>query len=257
LDRYRILDTLSELFPLEIWLFQVVKLSCQANYPCKREEKYNEGFTNYNSTVQIWLDNVNNTELNCYIDIGQIHNTIAWYYKFNTKLKDQSMAMKHTDLSIMYFQLAIENTVMDDYELIHIYEKLSDIFRYKMKITDDVNDGLMAIKYGELRLQSLILYYSDNDIKVGRCLDDLADIYKSTSNYDAALLNYDRSLKKFIYYKKLKLIFMKIHRYDLAMNNFRTAIRLYENNDSHYDDPRLSAIKKKLNKTEKYRSGYK
>jgi len=167
--------------------------------------------------------------------------------------------------------------------------------------------------------------YSDNDIKVGLCLDDLADIYISTSNYDAALLNYDRSLEIYLlqgtqidfqiiygivskivricinhkhdydsalkhglimhehtlkYYalcpqddtnakkseKKREIadsydtladICMKIHRYDLAMDNFRTAIRLYENNDSHYDDPRLSAIKKKLNKTEKYRSGYK
>jgi len=128
-DRYRILDTLSELFPLETWLFQAVKLSCQAKDQCEREEKYNEEFTNCNSALQIWLDNINNTELNCYIDIGQIHSTIVWYYKFNTKLKDQSMSMKHTDLWIMYFQLAIENTVIDDYELIHIYEELSDIFR--------------------------------------------------------------------------------------------------------------------------------
>jgi hypothetical protein len=209
-DRYRILDTLSELFLLETWLFQVVKLSCQANYQCEREEKYNEGFTNYNSTVQIWLDNVNNTELNCYINIGQIHNTIAWYYKFNTKLKDQSMAMKHTDLSIMYFQLTIENTVMDDYELIHIYEKLSDIFRYKMKITDDVNDGLMAIKYGELRLQSLILHYSDNDI---------------TQN-DTNAKKSEKKREIADSYDTLADICMKIHRYDLAMDNFRNSHKI-------------------------------
>jgi hypothetical protein len=74
------------------------------------------------------------------------------------------MTIKHTDFSIIYYQLAIENTVITDYELINIYEKLSNIFRYTMKITDDVNDSLMSIKYGELHLQSLLLHYSANEM---------------------------------------------------------------------------------------------
>jgi hypothetical protein len=123
---------------------------------------------------------------------------LAWFCKFHTELKDQTMAMKHTDLSIMYYQLAIENTVVDDYELIDFYKELSDIFKYRRKMTNNVSYGLMAIKYGEFRLQSLLLHYSAQDIKVGRCLDDLADIYKSTSNDDAALLNYERSLEIYL-----------------------------------------------------------
>jgi len=98
----------------------------------------------------------------------------------------------------MYYQLAIENKVINDYELINIYEKLSDICRYTMKITDDANDSLMAIKYGELDLQSLLLHYSANDIKVRCCLDNLADIYKSISDYDAAFRNYNRSLEIYL-----------------------------------------------------------
>ncbi len=74
------------------------------------------------------------------------------------------MTIKHTDFSIIYYQLAIENTVITDYELINIYEKLSNIFRYTMKITDDVNDSLMSIKYGELHLPSLLLHYSANEM---------------------------------------------------------------------------------------------
>jgi len=108
------------------------------------------------------------------------------------------MTMKQADLSIMYYQLAIENTAINDYELIHIYNELSYIFRYKIKITNNVKDSLMMIKYEELRLQSLLLHYSVDDIRVGRCLDNLADIYKSMSDYDTALLNYDRSLEIYL-----------------------------------------------------------
>ncbi len=190
-DRYKILHTLSELFPLEKWLFQAVKFSYQANQ-WMRERNYHEGFANYDNALQMWLANINNTELYCYIDIGRIHSTIVY------KLKDQSMTMKQADLSIMYYQLAIENTAINDYELIHIYNELSYIFRYKIKITNNVKDSLMMIKYEELHLQSLLLHYPADDIKVGRCLDNLADIYKSMSDYDTALLNYDRSLEIYL-----------------------------------------------------------
>jgi len=105
-DPYKILHTLSELFPLEKWLFQAVKFSCQANQ-WMRERNYHEGFANYDNALQIWLANINNTELYCYIDIGRIHSTIVY------KLKDQSMTMKQADLSIMYYQLAIENTAIN------------------------------------------------------------------------------------------------------------------------------------------------
>jgi hypothetical protein len=39
---------------------------------------------------------------------------------------------------------------------------------------------------------------------------------------------------------------MKIHRYDLSMDNFRTVIKLYKENEDDNEHPRLLTIKEKL-----------
>jgi hypothetical protein len=39
---------------------------------------------------------------------------------------------------------------------------------------------------------------------------------------------------------------MEIHRYDLALNNFRIAIKLYKENENDKENARLLAIKEKL-----------
>ncbi len=197
-DRYHILDTLTELFPSEKWVFQAVRYSCQAKHQCEIQKNLDEGLVTYNSALQIWLDHLDHTEFNCYIDIGHIHNAIAWYYRTLTEPEDPILSMEHADLSIKYYQSAIENTVADDYELIDIYEELSSLFRDKMKVSHDIDDGQLAAKYDELCLQSLLLHYPNNDLKVGRCREELAEIYKMISNYDAALLNYDRALEIYL-----------------------------------------------------------
>ncbi|CAF1377734.1 unnamed protein product [Didymodactylos carnosus] len=202
-----IFNELIDLFSSEKWIlatkFHSLGLRHQRtelNYTELNDSELNyiAALSNYDQALNIWLEYINDNELNCSFDIGQLHKLIGQIYQYYVDIQDKNRANKHYDLAISYYQSAIEK-VATDYEQINIQSQISFVYKYRMEISNDENEriqnNLMAIKYRELTVQNMLKYYLSNDIEIGRCMIHLADLYKSIFKYDDALINYEKALE--------------------------------------------------------------
>lgn len=242
--QYTIFHTLEQLYPKEKWLFEAVKLCARAEYQYWHGKRdYEVVCAIYEHAVKVFQDNaIRNRELNLFINIARIYLRISWYYSARGE-KNSVECRKYAHLALEYYILALEDAEIDkeDYDLIEIYGELSNIFKTKMKESKNIEDGFIAIKYGELCLQSLIKNYSAHDFEVGNYLDQLAELNQSLHNYDDAIDYYDRALNiylplethinsLFIYHTATKLVDIYIqykHDYESAI---RYELVLHESN---------------------------
>ncbi|CAF0946668.1 unnamed protein product [Didymodactylos carnosus] len=229
-DKNLLFNELLILYPSEKW-FLAIKYFCQA-----RSQGYETGadkhaiLSNCEKALEIWHEYINDDELNCYVDIAQIHREIFWFHI--NKIEDLNTYKKHYELAINYYQLAIDKA-LTDYEKAVIYVELSSV--YKIYFTDDKNERedvrLMAIKYMELCLELTLKYRSSNDFMIGDIFQELGRLYESIQRYDDALNNYDKALEIYLQQAEssngaeMSIIACIVPIYTKYKNNYQLALK--------------------------------
>ncbi|CAF3331652.1 unnamed protein product, partial [Rotaria sp. Silwood2] len=230
--RITIFNELINLYPLEKWLSDM-KDYYLGRYPEKHiEEIYASVLSTRSDVLTMWFEYINDTELNCYVDIGKIYKGIGDCYP--EELDDENAATKHYDLAIKYFQSAIENTATD-YEKIEIFDLLSDVYRSKMEISNDENEQiqncLLAIHNMQLSIENLLVHRSSDYYGIANRSEELADLQQAISKYDDALTNYEKAIdahrKQFEpNLRWIKAIYEKIIRiYDNHKHEYNSALK--------------------------------
>ncbi|CAF0889740.1 unnamed protein product [Didymodactylos carnosus] len=195
-DINSVFNGLVSFYPSERWILAVKFHSLANYYRGWKGKNYISAISNYCLALEVLLECICDDELNCTIEIGEIHNKIGWCYKY--ELQDYNMAKKHYDLSISYYQSVIEKLTTED-EKIKFVNLLEDIYEMKMDISIDENEklenGLMLIKYKEQNLDYLL---KSNLKNVVREIEDIGFVYESISKYDDALLNYVRAFEIYV-----------------------------------------------------------
>ncbi|CAF1396265.1 unnamed protein product [Didymodactylos carnosus] len=179
-------------------------------YPTKYiEETYAEALSTRDEVLTLWFEYINDDELNCSVDIGKIYKGIGDCYP--EELNDHTMAIKHYDLAIDYFQLANQKATTD-YEKIDIFDLLRDVYTSKMEISIDeseqIQNCLMAITHIELSVQNLLKYRSSDYYGIATRIEEIANLYQSIFKYDDALINYEKALE--VYMQQFKPVLYRI-----------------------------------------------
>jgi hypothetical protein len=189
-----VFSQLIKLFPTEKWI-SAVRKSCLAIYSIERDSKNTLALENWETAVKYWLDFKGDDELNVNISIGQIYYEIGTIY-FD-QLRDGSKARENFDLSINYYQIAIEKG-LTSFEEIKIYELLHEMYQKKFLIVrldpaannnknEEKEIRLMSIKYLELHLESMFKCYLINDERIDMSVEQLTDYYDQFDMYDDKL----------------------------------------------------------------------
>lgn len=204
-----IFDKLTELFPQEANWLAAAKLKSQSEEQRSigEEEFHSEIMSNYDQAIEIWQGFQDDKELNCLIELGQLHKDIIEHY--SDEIHEQNVSEKYYDLAISYYLLALE-TESSDYQKMKIYNQMSDLFQLKMKPMMIDDEGkyqnspekeqtvLLAAKYKELYIEYQSKFYSPNHIEIGRTHQYLAYLYRSIDRFDETSVNYEKALKIFL-----------------------------------------------------------
>ena len=203
-----IFNHLIELYPEDNqWI-----LGWKFNYFSKiyfQEKKYSEALIYSNDALQIWNSFLDDKQLNCYVDIAQIHENLSYYYQYS--LQDQIKAEQEYLKSIYYLKLSLKNCETD-YERMKIYEKLSLIERHRIKFDGySINDTDMILRYEQLSLANMLEYYSDDQIQFAQTLKQLFQLKIFQLEFDEALKISQNLLKIYLKQPFQFDLFMNIH----------------------------------------------
>jgi hypothetical protein len=190
-----IFNELIILYPSEKEWIMPLKMCWLASKNIK-EKDYTEALSNYNKALSIWHQFIDDEELNCFVDIGHTHQSLALYYQYD--INDHTQAEKHYLEAIQYFKLALKKSTTN-YERMKIYEKLSYLEKHRMKLPGyDPNDTEMILQYEQLSIANMLEYYKDDCVQLGQTFIQLADLKKFQFEYDESLDNYKRALDIFL-----------------------------------------------------------
>ncbi|CAF4001910.1 unnamed protein product, partial [Rotaria sordida] len=182
-------------FPSEQeWILALQK--CRLASEHIKEKDYTKALSNYDEALSIWHKFINDEELNCFIDIGLVHQNLALCYQYD--IKDHNLAEKEYLEAIQYFKIAMKK-VTTDYERMKIYEKLSYLEKHRMQLTGyDPTNMEMIHRYEELSIANMLQYYDDDKVQLGHTLQQLAKLRRIQHEYDESIVNYESALNIFL-----------------------------------------------------------
>ncbi|CAF3324992.1 unnamed protein product [Rotaria socialis] len=199
-DMNIIFDEIVALFPTEQNWLTAVRFHCLANHEQYRYGSILSTFksraTNYYKALEIWRTYVNDIELNCHLDIADIHFEMAECHA-HILVEEYKLAEIHYDLALENYILAQQSISIENNDKTCIYEKLDDIYQMKMKIANvNSNSDIfeMALKNRKDYVTHLIESNQPNDVTLASSYKNLAEMYKSVEKYDEALINYEKAL---------------------------------------------------------------
>ncbi|CAF1493780.1 unnamed protein product [Rotaria sp. Silwood1] len=198
-DIYIIFEKISELFPTETkWLFAIGS-HCVANHIDHRYGNAYVQFSSrlaiYNNALVIWQQYIDDIELNCYLDMGDIHMEIGRCYT-HFLFRDYKKAEIHFNLALENYELAQKSVFIGNNEKTDVYENVIDIYQIKTDHGDKSSKTLeMAIKNRQSYVEHLLKSRDSNDITLVEPFERLAELYKSVKKYDEALINYEKALE--------------------------------------------------------------
>ncbi|CAF3740851.1 unnamed protein product [Rotaria socialis] len=201
-----IYDQLIKLYPAEKQWILACKFDCLAlKNSGDAEENYEQSLTNWYKCLD------NNDELNCHINIGELHHQMGIHYQLrrsdyfsNELLREYhfDLAKEYYDLAIRSFQSVLEKRDLTDCEQFNVIDHLCDIYRLKVRISEEENNQsdltqnlLLALKYREKEVEGLKKLYSYDEASIASSLKDLGDLYYKMSDYDKAIIHYDDALE--------------------------------------------------------------
>lgn len=191
-----VFDSLSSLFPQEKSLILGHRFhSVGKYYEDPRQSNYLLAMASYDEALKNWLKYINDDELNCYIDIVQIHIAMGRCYK--NHVKDNDMTRQHFDLAIAYSQLAFANVNMTDYEKVKMFDQLYNLCK-DMELSGESEKLMyieMAIEFENSCLVHLQNCYSLSDLRIPNALCEIAGCYRALYKYDEAVENYEKALE--------------------------------------------------------------
>lgn len=149
------------------------------------QKNFNEALIHSNDARQTWNNFLEDKQLNCYVDIAQIHSNLSHYYHYS--LHDQIKAEQEYLNSISYFKLGLKNCE-SDFERMKIYEELSLIERHRIRLDGySINDTNMITTYEQLSIANMFNYYSDDQIQFQQTLKQLFQLKIFLQQFDEAL----------------------------------------------------------------------
>jgi tetratricopeptide (TPR) repeat protein len=195
-NRNIIFDQLTYLFPTEKWI-SAVKFYCLGIRYDRTVKNYAGALLNYDKALGIWMEHINDDELNFSTDIAQTLKNIINLYRKN--INGQKLITANFDSAHMKFltEKAARGTdqINEEKYLAIIYEQ-----RMSVSTSDNENEKmencLKCIKYNERCLQ-ITLKYPDrfSSFQTAKFYKKLGDIYLSMSKYDDTLVSYKMALE--------------------------------------------------------------
>jgi hypothetical protein len=191
-----IFNELITLYPSEEEWISALQMSWLASKSIQ-EQNYITAILYYNKALSVWHEFIDDEELNCFTDMGHIHQRLARCYQCDIE-DQQTLAEKHYLEAIQYFKLAVKKATTH-YERMKIYEKLLYLEKHRMKLVGyDPNDIQMVLRYEELGIANMLQHYNNDSVQLGQALVRLAELRKFQLEYDESLANYERALDIFL-----------------------------------------------------------
>lgn len=102
-----VLTLLIEYFPHEKWL-SAAKFHCNIMQENGRFNKWNSAtLLSYKIAIDLWCKFIDDTDINCFVQIGIINTTVSRYYQ---SMRNEILSKEHNELDIICYQCALENT---------------------------------------------------------------------------------------------------------------------------------------------------
>ncbi len=230
---------LGEMYPTETMWISAMKSHCLAIYQQFQEENFHQALSHYEEALKLWSPFMNDEELICFVDFGEIHYQIGCC--FNFELKNFNKAKMHYDQSIHFYELAIsKKSSLTNYERIQVYNELALVYERRSRLKrDKIEDYLSKVKYRELYFENIFKCYSPkNTIDAWSTLDNIADTYEYIGQFDLAISYYETALAlreglmALEYYPKI------IHTSENIENLiriYRNLIKIYMNHKQNYN----------------------
>ena len=208
-----IFNELIHFFPREQWISAIQNCCLCGNYVFRKSGPL-ICLEYYEKALQIWLEYVDDDELNCYIDIAGIYISMSKIYRY--PLENIEMVKKTQNLAITYSELALKKANID-YEKMIIHASLSEMYLTNMHVSRDdtktTENCLLHIKHKELEIE--------HRLKCRQCSEDdfQMDVDGSISHPTIANL-----------YLLLGHRYLSICKYSEALATFDKALALYLTN---------------------------
>jgi hypothetical protein len=195
---------LQELFPSETeWLdaakyFIIARVYQQfhvKHYP----EYINITLAKLEQALKIYQSYLNDSELDCSIDIGRICLDLGFVYE--AYVKDNILANNYYDLGITSCALSLPTTV-DKHKRIELYDTIALLSHNRATITDDETQRreilLNCIRYRELQLKELLSYLPSDHSDLLRCIHNLAELQNRAGLIIEATMNYEKVVQIYL-----------------------------------------------------------
>lgn len=200
-----IFTQLKTLYPNEIWI-EGYELWYVAKHQSKKGIETPEDHTSLintcNSALSYFIDNVNDDELNCSLDIANIHFEIGCEYECVLKLTKassandltdqqalvQGMVNHHYDQAIPRYESALEKAITI-YDKIQIFSKLVSVFSSKYywdNTKDSMKNLLVAAEYKKKGIEEMRKCNLFDNLSVAKELLNLSVIYDKGGMIDEA-----------------------------------------------------------------------
>ena len=196
-----IFNGIFDIFPTEKNWLMAIRSHCLVNHEESRYDsalkKLNKRIENHQKALELWEMYVDDIELNCHLDIADIHRQMADFYGHIT-IKQHDEAEAHYDSALKEYELALKNVFTSINEKKYIYENLDDIYERKIASSSlDNSDRIfeMALKNRIDYVDHLLKYYNATDVSLAGPLKKLAEFYELAKEYDKALINYEKALE--------------------------------------------------------------
>ena len=187
-----IFQELDEMYPTETMWISAMKTHCLAVYQQWQKEDFSQALIHYEEALKLWSPFMNDEELNCFLDFGEIHYQIG--YCFNFEFKNFKEAKIHYDQSIHFYELSIsEKFSLSNYERIQVYKALALVYERRKRLKHDTTvDNRSQVKYQELYFENIFKCYPlKNTISAWSTLELIADTYEYIGQIDLAISYYE------------------------------------------------------------------
>ena len=165
-------------------------------------EEHTQKIKELESALSIWLAHTNDSDLDCFYDIGNLYKDIAIHYE---SIGDFETADKNWDSQIIYYdQLIKKAEETQDFRRVlalpNIYIECAN--NHELRKTGDdsplnkINRN-NALVYYEKLLSLTLQHYPDEKTLFQRCYYHIASIYDQNLDYDKAISFYKQFLALF------------------------------------------------------------
>ncbi|CAF1488828.1 unnamed protein product, partial [Didymodactylos carnosus] len=180
-DVNMLFNELIKLFPLEEDWILSYKLCCLADIDMWHE-KSTSALSQYDEAINIWLNYLKDDELNCSIDIGEIHKDIGTVYQIYTD--DTNRAEEHYKMSFSYLQSAIERSTTEQEKIDILVKLISIVIECELYESLDKYDD--ALIYYEKAFEAAVKSKDSRWIEIA--CDNMIETYiKHKNDYQSAL----------------------------------------------------------------------